>query len=90
MDSVKALVNIINTGIGDIESIYNKEGTALPSLDDVYTGPSPAAIKSAEATNNVVSAALQLIATLQDPALTCLLTSGLVSQVHLPPPKHHG
>jgi hypothetical protein len=80
MDSVKALLNIINSGVADIESIYSKEGTALPSLDDPYTGPSGAAVKSAEATSNVISAALQLIATLRDPALTCLQTSGLVRQ----------
>jgi hypothetical protein len=78
MDSVKALLNIITSGVGDIEAIYAKEGVAFPSLDDTYMGPCEIDMKAMDATNTVVSAALQLIASLRDPALTCMLAAGLV------------
>jgi hypothetical protein len=85
MDSIKGLLNIINSGISDIESTYAKEGVTFPSLDDTYTGPSEVAMKTAEVTDNIVSAALQLVATLRDPVITCLLTSGAVRNIRVNP-----
>jgi hypothetical protein len=78
MDSVKALLNLITIGVGDIQAVYNKERVAFPSLDDTYTGPREVEMKAMEATNTVVAAALQLVASLRDPAMTCTLTAGSV------------
>jgi hypothetical protein len=75
MDSLDALLSIITSGISDIKAAYAAEGVSLPSLDEPYA-PSSAELKSTPAVDLVVSAALQLVATIR-PAPTTALSSAL-------------
>jgi hypothetical protein len=74
MDALDALLNIITSGISDIKAAYAAEGVSLPSLDEPYA-PSSAELKSTVAAGLVVSAALQLIATIRPAPMTALSTA---------------
>jgi hypothetical protein len=77
MESIDALVNIITSGVSELKGIYSDEALAYPSLDDPYK-PSSAEAKTTKTTETIVSAALQLIATVRSPALAVLSSTFLV------------
>jgi hypothetical protein len=78
MDPLDALLGVISSGLAEIKTIYSKEGISTPSLDDPYS-PNPVERKVGQATNLVVAAAFQLIATLRHPSGSLVEASGGVS-----------
>jgi hypothetical protein len=66
MDTVDALLRVIASAVADVKAIYGQEGTAFPSLDDVYE-PTVADDKSAKARELVVAAAMHLAAAMRSP-----------------------
>jgi hypothetical protein len=63
MEALDQLLNIINLGVADIKRSYVSANCVFPSLDEPYDGPDELENTIASATTLVVSAALQLVAT---------------------------
>lgn len=80
---LKALSDLIVSGVNTIESTYANHGATFPSLDDQYRGP-PEFDDSAlvDSANLVIAAAAQLIACLRPPVDTILF---IAQSVKLPP-----
>jgi hypothetical protein len=77
MSPISALSAIISSAVANIDAIYAAEGATFPSLDDPFR-PSPLDGKVQEATDLIIAAAAQLIATVRPPPVTLLEAAGSV------------
>jgi hypothetical protein len=74
MEPIDALLDIVNAGVSSIKATYAAEGISIPSLNKPYM-PSSAEDKCMATVDLVVSAALQLIATVRPAPASILLAS---------------
>ncbi|KAI0064236.1 S-adenosyl-L-methionine-dependent methyltransferase [Artomyces pyxidatus] len=89
-----ALADLISSGVRTLDATYSQQGVPFPSLDGPYSpGPLDTDATVTAATQLIIAAAHQLIATVQQPVMTLLnyapatcMTSamGLVTDVHVP------
>lgn len=74
---ISALSAIISSAVANIDAAYAAQGVTFPSLDEPFR-PSPMDGKVQDATNLIIAAAAQLIATVRPPPLTLLDAAGAV------------
>jgi hypothetical protein len=68
---LSALVQIISSNVQRLEAAYSSSGTPLPSLNDLFApGPLDQDPATLEASQQIVAAASQLIASVRSPEVT--------------------
>jgi hypothetical protein len=83
MTTLRALLALISSRIDEIESVYDKNGTSYPSLDEPFK-PVPQTMDQAtvEPISIAVAAAGQLMATLRPPVASLMDGAAGVRFVH--------